>query len=80
MAALPKEARWCGCFFVHPTALIDNGKKRMEARAMRKRMRGIIHGLMCRFNRHEYIVRLTFSKAGCDLKTCRHCGKAEVTG
>jgi hypothetical protein len=45
---------------------------------MKKRMKGIIYGLMCRFNRHEYVVRLIFSEAGCDLKTCRHCGKAEV--
>jgi hypothetical protein len=47
---------------------------------MKERAKSFIQGVMCRFNRHEYIVRLVFSKAGCNLKTCRHCGKSEVCG
>ncbi len=49
-----------------------------EVKSVKERVKGIIQGLMCRFNRHEYIVRLAFAKAGCNLRTCRHCGKSQV--
>jgi hypothetical protein len=81
MAALPKDYQaarlsyFCG---IRQLGLIT--KKGMEAGAMKEKVRGMVHGLMCIFNRHEYIVRLTFGHARCDLKTCRHCGKSEVAG
>jgi hypothetical protein len=45
---------------------------------MKQRVKDLIQGLMCRFNRHEYTVRLAFSKAGCNLSICRHCGKSQA--
>jgi hypothetical protein len=45
---------------------------------MKQRVKDLIQGLRCRFNRHEYTVRLAFSKAGCNLSICRHCGKSQA--
>lgn len=46
---------------------------------MKEEMKDIIRALKCKFNRHEYVVRLTFSK-GCCLKTCTRCGRSEAAG
>ncbi len=46
---------------------------------MKKKVKDIVHVIMCRFDRHEYVVRLRLNKRY-GLKTCTHCGKSEAAG
>ncbi len=44
---------------------------------MKQRVKRVLQVIMCRLNRHEYIVRLALNATGHDLRNCRHCGKFE---
>ncbi len=56
---------------------IEKKTERKEARAMRLRVKRVIQVIMCRLNRHEYIVRLACNMTGQNLRNCKYCGKFE---
>ncbi|MDH4231161.1 MAG: hypothetical protein OEW04_03930 [Nitrospirota bacterium] len=44
---------------------------------MKQHFRSIIHGLMCRLNKHKYNARIVSKMSGHNVNICKHCGKLD---
>jgi len=56
---------------------VDRKTRRKEARAMKQRVKRVFQVIMCRLNRHEFIIRLDCDTTGHNLRNCKYCGKFE---
>jgi hypothetical protein len=54
-----------------------DAKGKKEVTEMKQTFRGIIHGLMCKLNRHKYDARIVSTMSEQNLNICKHCGKLD---